>query len=373
LINYLWPALTLVFAIPILRKKAQVWLVFGVFIGFVGVFFATFSGESFSWRTFGENMAVNYLPYVFAFVAAVSWALYSNLSRLWGGQTESGGVPLFLLLSGLVFVSLRVFTPEDTRLTFRSMLELVYMMIFPTALGYVFWDEAMRKGRIILVAAKLRGNMQSRILAWILFIILINTVAGLLFFVVVLSLFVKWPIVSRPGFVLLFVIGILTLSYGLSYYPVRSLKHLLLRRIHWKSPQIVSMFSGYEIIHRSLSSITTKDGLLGILTGLILLLLFVCYGVADFPAQWRPVSNFLLFLLIILIFVEIAWSRMFKERLKPAPRNVSTSSESRKCRSCASRPWLVVLGVAIWLVFFVTLTLAMAGIAFLGIHVYPAP
>lgn len=33
------------------------------------------------------------------------------------------------------------------------MLELVYMMIFPTALGYVFWDEAMRKGRIILVAS----------------------------------------------------------------------------------------------------------------------------------------------------------------------------------------------------------------------------
>jgi drug/metabolite transporter (DMT)-like permease len=153
LINYLWPALTLVFAIPILRKKAQVWLVFGVFLGFVGVFFATFSGESFSWRTFGENMAANYLPYVFAFVAAVSWALYSNLSRLWGGQTESGGVPLFLLLSGLVFVSLRAFTPEDTRWTFRSMLELVYMMIFPTALGYVFWDEAMRKGRIILVAS----------------------------------------------------------------------------------------------------------------------------------------------------------------------------------------------------------------------------
>ena len=153
LINYLWPALTLVFAIPILRKKAGIWLVFGVFLGFVGVFLATFSGESFSWRTFSENVAVNYLPYVFAFVAAVSWALYSNLSRLWGGQAESGGVPLFLLFSGLVFVSLRVFTPEDTRWTFRSMLELVYMMIFPTALGYVFWDEAMRKGRIILVAS----------------------------------------------------------------------------------------------------------------------------------------------------------------------------------------------------------------------------
>lgn len=80
LINYLWPALTLAFAIPILKKKVRVWLVFGVFLGFVGVFLATFSGESFSWRTFAENMAVNYLPYAFAFVAAVSWALYSNLS-----------------------------------------------------------------------------------------------------------------------------------------------------------------------------------------------------------------------------------------------------------------------------------------------------
>jgi len=31
--------------------------------------------------------------------------------------------------------------------------ELLYMSIFPTFLAYLFWDRAMRKGKIILVAS----------------------------------------------------------------------------------------------------------------------------------------------------------------------------------------------------------------------------
>ncbi len=146
-------ALTLVLAVPILKRKAHVWLIFGVLIGFGGVFLAMFSGEGLSWRTFVENVGMNSLPYAFGLVAAVSWALYSNLSRLWGGQSESGGVPLFLLVSGLAFTVLRGFSSEHTVWTSRSISELLYMMVFPTGLGYVFWDEAMRKGKIILVAS----------------------------------------------------------------------------------------------------------------------------------------------------------------------------------------------------------------------------
>jgi hypothetical protein len=134
------------------------------------------------------------------------------------------------------------------------------------------------------------------------------------------------------------------------------------------------MFSSYETIHRSLSSITKRDGLLGTLIGLILLLLFVRYGVVDFPAQWGGAFNFLLLLPIILIFMEIAWSRLSKGRSKPARRNLSESSESHAgTEARQGRSWLTIIGVAIWMVFFVVLALAMAGIAFLGIYVYPAP
>jgi len=152
LINYLWPALTLVFAVPILRKKARAWLVLGIFVGFTGILLSMFP-ESFSWTLFADNVKANWLPYLLASVAGVTWALYSNLSRLWGGQAESGAVPIFLILSGLVLMGLKAFFPENTQWTLRAVLELIYMMIFPTGLGYLLWDEAMRKGRIILVAS----------------------------------------------------------------------------------------------------------------------------------------------------------------------------------------------------------------------------
>jgi drug/metabolite transporter (DMT)-like permease len=43
--------------------------------------------------------------------------------------------------------------PEESSWTVRVVVELLYMSIFPTFLAYIFWDRAMRKGNIILVAS----------------------------------------------------------------------------------------------------------------------------------------------------------------------------------------------------------------------------
>jgi drug/metabolite transporter (DMT)-like permease len=102
---------------------------------------------------FWENLRANFIPYLLAFVASICWGLYSNLSRRWAGRTEIGAVPIFLLSTGVVLMVVRVFFPEETRLTFHIALELLYTAIFPTLLAYTFWDTAMRKGRIVLVAA----------------------------------------------------------------------------------------------------------------------------------------------------------------------------------------------------------------------------
>jgi len=42
---------------------------------------------------------------------------------------------------------------EESYWTPRVVAELLYMSIFPTFLAYFFWDRAMRKGNIILVAS----------------------------------------------------------------------------------------------------------------------------------------------------------------------------------------------------------------------------
>ena len=81
----------------------------------------------------------------------MTWALYSNLSRRWGG--EGGGVPLFVLASGLVVLPLRVWLGETSTWNVRVVGELLYMAIFVTVVAYVCWDQAMRKGNVVLVAA----------------------------------------------------------------------------------------------------------------------------------------------------------------------------------------------------------------------------
>jgi len=153
IINYLWPGLTLVFSLPILHKKGRITLIPGVVLAFSGFYLATVESGMFSWNVFKGNFQVNYLPYLLAFMAAISWGLYSNLTRRWAGHTEGGAVPLFLLVTGLILTTIRFMFPEESSWTARVVVELLYMSVFPTFLAYLFWDRAMRKGKIILVAS----------------------------------------------------------------------------------------------------------------------------------------------------------------------------------------------------------------------------
>ncbi|PKP60883.1 EamA family transporter, partial [Candidatus Atribacteria bacterium HGW-Atribacteria-1] len=153
IINYLWPGLTLVFSLPILHKKGRITLIPGMVLAFSGFYLATVESGMFSWEVFKGNFQVSYLPYLLAFMAAISWGLYSNLVRRWAGHTEGGAVPIFLLFTGLILTVIRFMSPEESYWTTRVIFELLYMSVFPTFLAYLFWDRAMRKGKIILVAS----------------------------------------------------------------------------------------------------------------------------------------------------------------------------------------------------------------------------
>jgi drug/metabolite transporter (DMT)-like permease len=151
LLNYLWPGLSLVFSIPILKRKASPWLIAGIALALAGVWLASSDGSNSSLQSFISEGSLP--PYGLALLAAVSWGLYSNLSRRWGGEDEGGAVPLFLLASGLLLGVLRMASPETTTWSARSLLELSYMALLPGMLAYVLWDVAVRKGNLVLVAS----------------------------------------------------------------------------------------------------------------------------------------------------------------------------------------------------------------------------
>jgi drug/metabolite transporter (DMT)-like permease len=63
-----------------------------------------------------------------------------------------GGVELFVTATGVVFLILSLLHPDGGSWTLRAGLEVIFLGM-ATALGYLLWDMAMRKGDVVFVAA----------------------------------------------------------------------------------------------------------------------------------------------------------------------------------------------------------------------------
>ena len=152
LLNYLWPAFTILFSLPILGNKATPWLIPGTLLALFGVFLVLTHETAISWSSLSTNLSTNPVAYGLGFLAAISWGLYSNLARRWGGPNSSGAVQLFTLGSGIAFALIGIFWPETGVWKVRTVIEVAFLGL-ATALAYVFWDISMRAGNMVLVAA----------------------------------------------------------------------------------------------------------------------------------------------------------------------------------------------------------------------------
>jgi drug/metabolite transporter (DMT)-like permease len=153
IVNYLWVPLILLLAVPIQRKKPHWMVVPGILISLAGVVLAVGQSQGLSWGGFTANLRANFAPYLFALLTAVCWSFYSNLSRVWAGKAEGGAVPLFLIASGGAMFLLRFFFPEHPQWNVELIPKMAFVIIFPTILSYTFWEAAMRRGNLVLVAA----------------------------------------------------------------------------------------------------------------------------------------------------------------------------------------------------------------------------
>lgn len=154
LINYLWPSLVVVFSVPVLRARARWTLWPGAVLSFAGIAAAGAAVHGLSWAALMRHARSDALPYGLALGAALTWALYSNLSRRWAENRNENAVPLFLLATGLVLLPAGLLRPGlPARWSAVVLLELGYMVLFPTVLAYTLWDIAMRQGRFATVAA----------------------------------------------------------------------------------------------------------------------------------------------------------------------------------------------------------------------------
>jgi len=152
LLNYLWPALTLVLSLVLLGKKASWVLLPGTLLALAGVFAVVTDGTPASGQSLSGNLARNPGVYLLALAAAVFWAMYSNLTRKWAGGQEGGAVVVFLPITAVVLLLMSCFFDEPRQWSHRSLAEVLFLGVV-TYGAYALWDNAMRRGNIVMVAA----------------------------------------------------------------------------------------------------------------------------------------------------------------------------------------------------------------------------
>jgi drug/metabolite transporter (DMT)-like permease len=79
--------------------------------------------------------------------------MFSNLSAKLGGTGAGGGMPLFLLATGIGIGICLPFLPEQAHWTGAAVAELAYLALVSTFVAAAFWEKAMRHGNVVLVAS----------------------------------------------------------------------------------------------------------------------------------------------------------------------------------------------------------------------------
>lgn len=155
LINYLWPTLTVVLSLFILNRNVTLLIVPGIILPLLGIFFVITQQSAFSWKPFVQNVKENYIAYLLALIAAVVWALYSNLTNLLGNPGAPSAVFIFIPFTGIVFSVITLFSKKykQSLLSFnpRTKMEMIAFSVF-TILAYYFWDISMRRTNVTFVA-----------------------------------------------------------------------------------------------------------------------------------------------------------------------------------------------------------------------------
>jgi drug/metabolite transporter (DMT)-like permease len=151
LLNYLWPVLTLLLSVILLRQSARWTLLPGTVLAIVGVLLVVMPDLKAGWQDVATAAVVT-APRLLGLLAAITWAYYSVLTRLWASEQSRGSVDLFLSITAGVLLALALFADEPRGWSIRAIGEAVVLGL-ATCFAYRLWDLAMRRGNLMLVAA----------------------------------------------------------------------------------------------------------------------------------------------------------------------------------------------------------------------------
>ncbi|WP_272573206.1 aromatic amino acid DMT transporter YddG [Providencia sp. PROV259] len=146
MVNYLWPSFTIALAVFFNRQRFTVLLAIGLILAFMGLVWVISGDQPLSTESILANIQSNPLCYFLAFIGAIFWSFYSNVTkRISGGHN---GMVLFFIMTAIGLWILYLFsTPSEFNLTINS-LTLLLIAAIATGGANALWTFAVIKGNV---------------------------------------------------------------------------------------------------------------------------------------------------------------------------------------------------------------------------------
>lgn len=153
LIRFLWPLFTLIFTIPILKVRASGWLVCSVLLSLSGIVIAKLGNDVFHLSKFVDNILAgdDFGGYLMGFVVAISWGLYTNLTKKYIGTRKVEGVGIYMIVTAVILGIIAIFVEEPREFSSSLIGQILYAGIIVGALANSLWNLSIKKGNMLLV------------------------------------------------------------------------------------------------------------------------------------------------------------------------------------------------------------------------------
>lgn len=150
MVNYLWPCMVILFAMLFNGQKARWWVLPGMVISFAGIMLVLGGKNGIDPEQILVHIRQNPASYLLAFCGTLSWAAYSNLTRVWSnGQNPT---LIIFVVDFLIFCLLWAAGYGD--LSHTRIMGWVSIGLGAVVMGgaYAAWSYGVIRGNITLLA-----------------------------------------------------------------------------------------------------------------------------------------------------------------------------------------------------------------------------
>lgn len=150
MVNYLWPGLTILFAILFNGQRTNGWIIPGLLLCIIGVGWVLGGDNGFSIDDIVSNVVSSPLSYILAFCGAIIWAAYCTVTRKYA--EGNNGITLFILLTAVTLWLKYVLSEQPPMLFSWPVTLRLGLVALALGFGYAAWNIGILHGNVTILA-----------------------------------------------------------------------------------------------------------------------------------------------------------------------------------------------------------------------------